>query len=73
MIQIKNRHDGKVIFEANVSTVKEAVELAVKQKVSLAYADLRGAILRGANLLGADLQGADLRGADLLGADLQGG
>ena len=41
-------------------------------KVSLAGANLSGAILRGANLAGADLSGSNLSWADLTGASLTG-
>ncbi len=47
MIQIKNRFDGKTIYEADVDTLKEAVVAAVAAKVSLF----------GANLSRADLSG----------------
>ncbi len=70
MIQIKNWLTGAVIFEGEYPTIKDAVEAAVKQGVSLAYADLEGA-LEGADLRGADFRGADLRGASLIGANLE--
>ena len=49
-----------------------ARERGVIPRVSLAYADLRGAYLRGADLRGANLYGANLSGAYLRGADLRG-
>ena len=52
-------------FEKENNTIKDTVEEAVKQKVSL-----YGANLRGANLCGANLRGANLRGANLCGANL---
>ena len=64
---------GKVLFtyEAEKATIKDAVEQAVKEKVSLMYADLRSADLRSANLRLADLYSANLRSADLRSADLR--
>jgi hypothetical protein len=63
---------GNVLFtyEAENATIKDAVEKAVKEKVSLASANLRSADLRSANLYSADLRSADLCSADLRSADL---
>jgi uncharacterized protein YjbI with pentapeptide repeats len=86
-MQILNRFNKSVIFEANVSSTKELVELAIKSRADLSGADLSGADLSradlswtnlswtdlsGADLSGADLSGADLSRADLSGADLSG-
>jgi uncharacterized protein YjbI with pentapeptide repeats len=81
MIKILNI-DGNIIYESNTSTLKEAVEEAAKNKVSLYKAnlkeadlyqtDLYGVDLREANLYKADLYKADLRGANLKGANLIG-
>ena len=70
MKQLLHRYTNKVIFEADVITVKQLVELAVAQGISLAYANLYGANLRGANLEGANLEGANLREANLTRANL---
>ena len=88
MIDILNRYTGASLYKsADAKTLSAAIEVAVREQVSLecaylqgAYlqdADLQGAYLRGAYLRGADLrgaylQGADLRGAYLRGADLRG-
>ena len=72
MIQIRNWKTKKVIFEGEYPTIKDAVEAAVKQGVSLAWANLTGANLTGANLTWADLTGANLTWANLTGADLTG-
>jgi len=87
MIEIKNRFTGKIIFKSKRKTLKEVIELKVKQGAYLggAYLEgaylggadlggayLRGAYLGGAYLRGAYLEGAYLRGADLGGADLGG-
>ena len=69
-MQIKNRHTGEVIFEAEVSAVKGLAVVAVKKGISLAYANLSGANLYRANLSEANLSEADLYGADLSGANL---
>ena len=76
-IQIRHRYTGEVIYSADVETVKEAVEAAVKENASLKFAFLKGADLERANLeraylKGADLKGAYLKGADFEGADLEG-
>ena len=71
-IQIKNRYTEKVIYECKAKNIKEAVEKAVKEKVSLFGADLRGANLWEANLRRANLRRANLIGANLIEADLRG-
>jgi hypothetical protein len=59
--------NGSELFKSQYSTIKEAVQEAVKTS-----ANLRGANLRRANLYSADLYSADLRGANLYSADLWG-
>lgn len=83
-IQIKNPFTDSVLFEYEKedNTVMDTVVEAVRQKVYLGVADLRGADLSGACLCdaelrhacahGANLSGAYLCGADLSGADLRG-
>ena len=86
-IQIKSRGNGKVLWEGQAESLKEAIEIAAKQKENLSRADLSRVYLSGANLSGADLSGADLSranfseanlfraylsGADLPGANLSG-
>jgi hypothetical protein len=64
---------GDVLFtyEAENATIKDAVEKAVKEKVSLASADLSSANLRSADLYSADLRSANLSSADLYSANLR--
>ncbi|WP_396195949.1 pentapeptide repeat-containing protein [Flavobacterium sp.] len=64
---------GNVLFtyESENATIKDAVEKAVKEKVSLLSADLRSADLESANLYSADLRSADLESANLYSADLR--
>jgi len=69
-IQIKCRFTAKVLFEADVPTIKAALELGIKSRANLSGADLSRADLCGADLYCADLSGADLSRADLSGADL---
>lgn len=69
--------NGKAPLEIDAETVSDAVQYAVKNRLDLRGAnlrgvDLRGADLRKADLLGANLSEADLRGADLFGANLRG-
>ena len=69
-MQLLHRYTSTVIFEAEVKTINELVELAVRQGVSLAYANLEGAIIYRAILYRANLEGAILEGANLEGANL---
>ncbi len=63
---------GKLLFESEKTTIKDAVVEAVNGGAYLKGAYLKGADLQSANLKGADLQNADLEGAYLKGADLKG-
>lgn len=56
---------GKLIFNARVETMKELVELALKNGVSLRYVNLYSADLSGADFSGADLSGVDLSKTNL--------
>ena len=67
---IYNRFSQAVLFSCEAKTLREAVEKAVAEGVSLAGADLTGANLSGATLYRADLSGATLYRADLTGANL---
>lgn len=79
-MKIINRYTGKIIYEAAVKTMKELVEMAVAEGVSLRYAylykvnlsetNLRTADLRQANLQYADLRECDLSFTNLRGTDL---
>ena len=70
VIIIRHRVTSNAIYVHAGGTLRAAVEAAVVEGVSLAWADLRGAVLAGAYLAGADLRHADLRGAVLVGADV---
>jgi len=72
-IEIKNVK-GEVIFshECEENTASKTVEAALKLRIHLSYADLRGANLRYANLRYANLRYANLSDADLRGANLSG-
>lgn len=61
----------KTIYESDHDTIKECVEDAVKNGISLSFVDLVCANLDGANLKGADLSCADLRLASLSNTDLR--
>ena len=71
LFEIKHRYSGKMLFSIETTSMKLAVEAAVKAKVSLQYANLRSANLQSADLRSANLQYADLQYADLRDADLQ--
>jgi hypothetical protein len=67
-IEIKHRYTNEVIYSCEAETIKEAFEMAIKEKddirnANLCNADLRNANLRNANLCNADLCNADLRNA----------
>ena len=59
-IEIKNRWNESVLFSVEASSMKIALEAAVKQGANLEGADLKGAYLEGADLKRAYLEGADL-------------
>ena len=67
-VEIRHRSTGAVLYTANVQTIKEAIEQAVKADANLHGANLCGADLRGAYLGSANLCGANLHGANLCGA-----
>ena len=69
-ITIKNRWTGEIIYTSTKTTMKEAVEEAVKNKVDLYGADLSKANLSQTNLSGADLSQTNHSKADLSKADL---
>ena len=72
MIQIKNWKTGAVIFEGDYPTIKAAVEAAVKQGVSLAYADLSGQDLSNGDFKCGDFRYADFRRSNLQKTDFSG-
>jgi len=69
-IAILNANNHKTIYSARLETIADCIEHAINDGVSLAAADLRGAMLAHANLDGADFSGAVFDGADLTGANL---
>ena len=74
-IEIKSRYGAVLYVAKGAADVREAVEMAVRDKANLGSADLRfanlgSADLRSANLRFADLGFANLRSADLRSADL---
>jgi len=72
-VKIVSRDDAsKVLFEADVLTIRECVEIAVRSGANLAYAKLEGVDLTGADLRYVDLTGANLAYAKLAYANLTG-
>lgn len=63
--QIKRWDSGELIYEGDGESLREVVEQANANKISLAYADLTDADLTYADLTRADLSYADLTRADL--------
>ena len=70
-VEIKRWDNGEVIFASTKQTMKEAVEEAVNEGVSLSYANLFDTNLPNTNLSRVNLHNADLRNADLYNAHLQ--
>ena len=69
--EIKHRYTGAVIYSCEAETFRECAERAVKEKVSLSEADMRGADMSWADMRGADMREADMRGADMSWADMR--
>ena len=63
--EIKDRYSGRVLFETEAETLKDALEEAVMSSMNLSCADLRNADLREACLANANLSNADFSGASL--------
>ena len=59
---------GRVIYESKAGTIREVLEEAVKNKVSLCNADLNRCSIVKAYLDGAILKGASFRGSFLFRA-----
>lgn len=61
---------GEVIYSGYYMSLKDCVKSAVKQGISLAYADLWSEDLRNIDFRGVDLEKANLYNADLRDLDL---
>lgn len=70
MIHITHRFTSATLHTSHKTTMREAVQEAVAEGVSLYGADLTRAYLADANLRNANLADANLTGADLTGANL---
>lgn len=57
-IRILRESDGAVLFSCQANSIRQAVEKAIAQGVSLAGADLEGQDLRGGNFRNGDFTGA---------------
>jgi hypothetical protein len=68
--EIKSWFDGRLLYEAEAESLREALESAVKNGANLDGANLDGDNLYGANLYGANLTRANLTRANLDGANL---
>ena len=68
--EIKHRYTNEILFSCEGGSWKSAVELAIKSKANLSYANLSSADLSSADLSYANLSSADLRYANLSYADL---
>lgn len=69
-ITIKRQKTGETLHEGTYNTLKDCLEDAVLQGLSLEGADLRRANLMNAALDGGRLRGACFEGANLMGANL---
>ncbi len=58
MYQIKHRHSGAVLFEAETESLRDCVVMAVREDANLAYADLTDSYLTDSYLADANLAGA---------------
>lgn len=67
---IQSTQSREILFEGLFPDFKHCIEDAVTQRISLAYANLRGQNLTNANLDDAILPHADLSNANLTGANL---
>lgn len=72
LFKVKHRISGELLFETECTSLKLAIEIAVKDKRNLSWSHLRGAKLRDAELDGAKFDDADLHGSDFRGASLEG-
>ena len=70
-MKIPNRYIAEIIFEDGALTIKETVQNAIEQGISLSGSDLSYSKLSGSDLRGSDLRGSDLRGSNLRGSDLR--
>ena len=70
-MEIRNIYGKTLYSDDSCSTKLQLVKKAVKEKISLYEADLRGANLRNANLRNIDLRRADLRNTNLEFANLE--
>jgi hypothetical protein len=71
--QLRNRHNGDIIYQGRFDTLKHCVEFAIGQGIPLNSVDLRKANLSHANLDDAFMNDADLSGANLCGANMSEG
>lgn len=69
-LSINHFRTGRALFSGSFKTMKTAVEAAISDNVSLAFADLRHANLINAQMDGAILDGAQLDEANLMGANI---
>lgn len=69
-ITITHFRTGQILFEGPFKSLRHAVEAAIADNVSLAFADLRRANLAHAEMDGAILDSAQLQDAHLLGANI---
>ena len=73
LFEIKHRYDKKsVLFSADTTSLRAAVEAAIEANVSLSESNLSESDLSESNLSESDLSGSNLRGSNLSGSDLRG-
>jgi hypothetical protein len=69
-ICIKNKNDGKIIYEAAHENFRNALETAIAKNISLENANLQNIDLTHANLDGGCFKNADMHGANLSEANV---
>jgi len=67
---IRHFRTGQTLFEGKFKDIRHAVETAIAEGISLAFADLRHTNLINAQMDGAILDGAQLDEANLMGANI---
>ena len=64
-IEIKNRWTKEIIFSIEADSMKNALEIGVKQKINFRNCDFRNCDLRGCSFFGANFRGSTFSGCDL--------
>jgi len=69
IIKIKHRYTNEVIYSCEAKTIREAVQKAVKENVSLSNSNLRNSDFRNSDLRNSILRDSDLSHSDFTNSD----